>query len=181
MTPKLLTSSPLAVLLSFAALLVPLTLLCAPPEPLLRNPIVVIAVTPDAVIVGQDDDPRHAPEIKMLSEPKDGEETRFLTSGVQPNPCSCYVIGDQDVFNAVKANQDPFAAIFRGFYAKRLLAAQLSLKDSPAATQEAVAWVASFVDLEREFDERVGGGGSITILRKGHPPDVIRMDKISSW
>ena len=85
------------------------------------------------------------------------------------------------MFNAVKANKEPFRAIFRGFYAKRLLSAQLTLKDSPTATQEAVAWVASFIDLEREFDERVGRGGTITILRKGHPPDVIHTDKISSW
>ena len=168
----------LAVLLLLSALLLPLTLLCAPQDPSSGNPIVVIAVTPDAIIVGQDDDPRHAPEVKTPSAPKDGEET---LSGVQPNPCSCYVVGAQEMFNAIKANQEPFAAIFRGFYFKRLRAAQLSLKDSPTATQEAVAWVASFIDLQREFDERVGRGGTVTILRKGHPPDIIHMDRISSW
>jgi hypothetical protein len=124
---------------------------------------------------------RHAPEIKTRSEPKDEEVFLFLTSGAQPKPCSCYVVGDQDLFNAIKADQFPYNAIFRGFYAKRLLAAQLSLKDSPASTQEAVAWVASFIDVQHEFDERVGRGGTVTILRKGHPPDVIHMDQISSW
>jgi hypothetical protein len=113
--------------------------------------------------------------------PKDGEETLFLAAGVQPDQCWCYVAGEQDTFNAIKANQDPFGAIFRGFYAKRLPAAQLSLKDSPTATQKAVAWVASFIDLEGEFDQRIGGGSSIAIVRKGHSPDVIRLDQISSW
>ena len=173
----------LAVPLLFCALLLPAILFCAPQDsvPLLRNAIAVISVTPDAIIVGQDDDPRHAPEIKTLSAPKDEEETLFLTPRVQPKPCSCYVVGDQEIFNAIKADQYPFSPIFRGFYAKRLLAAQLSLRDSPASTQEAVAWVASFIDVQREFDERVGRGGTVTILRKGHPPDVIHMNQISSW
>ena len=175
--------STLAVSLLFCALLLPAILFCAPQDsvPLLRNAIAVISVTPDAIIVGQDDDPRHAPEIKTLSAPKDEEETLFLTPRVQPKPCSCYVVGDQEIFNAIKADQYPFSPIFRGFYAKRLLAAQLSLKDSPAATQKAVAWVASFIDLEGEFDQRIGGGSSIAIVRKGHSPSIVSMNHISSW
>jgi hypothetical protein len=109
------------------------------------------------------------------------DQVAQLPVGIPGNPPFAVVLGDQDMLTAVKSNEDPFGAIFRGFYVKRLPAAQLRLKDSPAATQEAVAWVASFIDLEGEFDQRIGGGSSIAIVRKGHPDAIVSMNHISSW
>jgi hypothetical protein len=304
MTPKLL-ASPLAVLLLFTSLLLPLILLSAPPDSLLRNITAVVAATNDVIVVGQDqtqfatypgsqfifcapetvcavqgitvlprdvkcsglvnfdaarlmpridqDETTDAPRViayriwtklrdtfdpalscfyfhtdagrTLLSEntdsplsivvagfsrgsnapqiytirvqfdrpnerllypapekvylPRDQQfQFRFGTLG---NPSFALVLGDQDTFKAVQANEDPFGAIFRGFYPQRLEAARLTLKESSLSVQATVAWVASLLDLTREFDDRLGDGNSIAVVRKGQPYRILTMNRISSW
>jgi hypothetical protein len=84
---------------------------------------------------------------------------------------SCLIVaGQQDRFNAVKENREPFVSIFRGFYAKRLTRIQLIAKDAPLSLQENIAKVAAFIDLESEFNENVGGGSSIAVISKSRSP-----------
>jgi hypothetical protein len=117
-----------------------------------------------------------APEVSL---PRDQQfQFRFGTLG---NPPFALVMGDQDSLKAVQANEDPFAPVFRGFYPQRLEAARLTLKDSSLSVQATVAWVASLIDVEREFDERLGGEDSIAVVRKGQPHRVLTMNRISSW
>jgi hypothetical protein len=304
MTPKLLAASPLAVLLLLAASLLPLTLLCAPPDsPLLRNITAVVAATNDAIVIGQDqtqlatypsnfifcapetvcavqgitalpydakcsqgesidfdatrwmprieqdettDAPRtvanliwtklrdtfdpascffltktgraliaensdtllsvvvagfakesYEPEIYTIRVQFDRPNERLLYPapekvflpdqqfqfrfGALGNPSFALVLGDQDALNAVQANEDPFGGIFRQFYHQRLEAVRLTLKDSSLSVQATVAWVASLMDVQREFDERLGGENSIAVVRKGQPYRILTMNRISSW
>jgi hypothetical protein len=62
--------------------------------------------------------------------------------------------------------------VFRGFFPQRLETAQLTLKDSSSSVPATVAWVASLIDVEGEFDER-GRGSSIAVVRKGQPYQIV--------
>jgi hypothetical protein len=146
--------------------------------------------SPLAIVVAGFSKEYNAPQIYTIRVQFDRQNERLLypapeketlaSVGTAGNPVAV-VLGDQDTFRAVKANEDPSIAIFHSFYSQRLETARLTLKDSSSSVQTTVAWVASFIDLEGEFDDRVRGGSSIAVLRKEQPSDVIHLDHISSW
>jgi hypothetical protein len=92
----------------------------------------------------------------------------------------CFAAGHQERFEGIKEGREPFMSIFRRFYSQRLTRTTLLMKEAPTALQGAVAWIAAFIDLESEFNENVGGGSSIAVIRKHQSVDIYFMPQIAS-
>jgi hypothetical protein len=114
------------------------------------------------------------------------ESLRFLppeaqftaSSGLKPP--SIFFAGHYAHMTAAESGQDPEASSFTLFLAQRRPLARIAARDSSATLQEVVAQVASYLDVESEFNEKVGGGSSIMILQKGSMPMLLTMPALVS-
>jgi len=105
-------------------------------------------------------------------------EAQFTAgSGLLP---SIFFAGHYAHMTAAESGQDPEASSFASFLAQRRPQARIAARESSATLQEVVAQVASYLDVESEFDEKVGGGSSIMILQKGKLPILLTMPTLVS-
>jgi hypothetical protein len=88
--------------------------------------------------------------------------------------------GDDKHVAAARKGFNPEASRLREILPKRRMRASVLMTDSPRSLQEAVAIVASLIDVESEFNPKIGGGSSIMVLRRSEPPQIIHIPEIQT-
>lgn len=90
-----------------------------------------------------------------------------------------FFAGFHSHMDAARGLSEPERSAFSSFLYQRRIVAKAVFQDATPSLQEAAATAASYLDVEGRFNPMVGGGSSITILRKGKPTILVQMPPIS--